>query len=181
MAAVLVDKLPRDGLLHDLLHLESRGSWKGRPKCDLGCSHPRGLCRPSGPSQAVQGVLITAFPPNPAHRVFSKSEDRGLSELHTSHLTELFFQVLCMGWGGSFQVSHEMSSPSWTPLSETALPPPPKTLSTSRYSSLRILNTIPVLGISYCLPALGYKFPGGRASSALVTVVCKETRTVPGA
>lgn len=31
VAAVLVDKLPCDGLLHDLLHLEGRGSWTGDP------------------------------------------------------------------------------------------------------------------------------------------------------
>lgn len=40
VAAVFVDKLPCDGLLHDLLHLEGSGSWRGDPNATWGADTP---------------------------------------------------------------------------------------------------------------------------------------------
>lgn len=48
VAAVLVDKLPCDGLLHDLLHLEGRRSWTGDPNATQGVVTPKGCVAPPG-------------------------------------------------------------------------------------------------------------------------------------
>jgi len=121
---------------------EAAGGGRGDPNATWGAATPEGCVAPSEPSQAGWGVWLTAFLPH-LLTVSSVSLRPAAPELHTSHFTELFFWVLSMG-GVSFQVSHEMSSPSWTPLSETALPHC-KTPSTPCYSSFWVLT----LSLSY--------------------------------
>lgn len=55
VAAVLVDKLACDGLLHDLLHLEGEAP-EGEALLYLGSRHPRRLHRPR-PHNSILGLL----------------------------------------------------------------------------------------------------------------------------
>lgn len=91
VAAVFMDKLACDGLLHDLFHLEDRGTGGGDP-WPLGVQTPTRALAPTPTTafSAVWDVLLTAFSFCTFPAVFSV----GLrpATLHA----ELFFQDLCM-------------------------------------------------------------------------------------
>ena len=117
--------------------------FSGRPQCFDNC-FPFTPCSPR--------LLLSLRP------VAYKS-----STLHI--LLKYFFGCLLC----TFQMSREMSSPSLTPLSETALPLTP---SIPRYSSFRVLTLFLSCLFAYHLPPLGYKCSEGRASSASEPANC---------
>ena len=76
MAAVFVDELPSDGLLHDLLHLEGRGSWWGALPPTVWLADTK----PPGPAWAVWDRLIPVFLLLPFHQVLCRPTACGLRE-----------------------------------------------------------------------------------------------------
>lgn len=76
VAAVFMDKLPCDGLLHDLLHLEGKAAEGETP-----------------PPKHLGDVLITSFFPLPPHRIFCRPKACGLVTAPHSHFIELVFSA----------------------------------------------------------------------------------------